>query len=222
MDWKPSVVNVTGSSENRKLTRKKGVASTMLPFKTCPKSCPLLGNGCYAYYMEKPSPAPLTPLMLSQMEAAKIMRLPGNKPLRLHVKGDFFNRRCAEEIVGACEKYIEKQGEVVWAYTHNHKIPRSVFGNVSILRSCHTLKEVEKAHQDGFAAALTVKQFQSPKAYRISAKFVGIPCPAQTGDVKCEECKLCMRDTKLHGAKRVILFEGHGSGKGKVDKVSEL
>jgi hypothetical protein len=214
------------SSANAKIGM---AAATYASQASCPKTCPFFKKGCYAEH----GPVGITtlnlnrveennPTAIAQSEADAIDLLPGILPLRLHVVGDCATEESARIVSEAAERYSTRWRKrtadmPVWAYTHAHDVPRDAWGKVSILRSCESMSQVVQAHEDGYAAELTVGAFEQDSAYDLGDGFVGIPCPQQTGKVKtCIDCGLCMRDSKLHDSKRVILLKAHGSRKFKV------
>ena len=82
---------------------------------------------------------------------------------------------------------------------------------------------MKEAHEQGFAVARVVPEHRAATAYQLggdAAGFTGIPCPAETRGVTCDECRLCLKADWLHREKRVILFTPHGSRRRKL--ASEL
>ena len=71
------------------------VAATYVSQDSCPKSCPLMGSGCYAETgpiswstTNRVNGHNLNPTKLAITEALKIASLPGDRKLRVHVVGD--------------------------------------------------------------------------------------------------------------------------------------
>lgn len=200
--------------------RKTGpVSATYAPLTTCPDSCPFKSAGCYA----KNGPAgiatnrcthnavkyDLSPLALACIEASAVQDLSGRQPLRLHVSGDFDDALCAEILDNAAGIYTAKHGQPVWAYTHNwEKIPRDVFQNISILASCETVEQAQRASAAGYAVAIVVPEDTKPEGVTI--------CPAITKNAQCSCCRLCMQSDKL---KKMIGFYPHGGQKKSVEKI---
>jgi hypothetical protein len=203
------------------------VSATYVAQGSCPLSCPFFTKGCYA---EGGKVGIITaglnahgvtdPVALAQEEADGIDGLRGLLPLRLHVVGDCKTAEAARIVSEAAERYM-KRGKrktasepFVWTYTHAHNVPRESWGKVSVLRSCETLDQVKLAHEEGYAAELTVAEFDRDTSYPLGDGYVGIPCPQQTGRAaNCVECGLCMKDAKLRENKRVILLSAHGGRK---------
>lgn len=152
------------------------------------------------------------PVRIAELEAEGIDRLPGKLPLRLHVVGDSATAETAKIVSSAADRYRAKRGQPVWSYTHSHDVPRDAWGGVSILRSCETVEQVEKAFKDGYAAAMVVDHFDKDTTYEVVPGLFGIPCPEMTGRANsCDECGLCLRADKLLASRKVILFAAHGT-----------
>ena len=146
-------------------------------------------------------------------EAEAIRKLSGRRMLRLHTVGDCCIDEGARLLAEAAHEHTAKKGMPVFTYTHGHTTKRESWGNISVLRSCETIKQVEKAHEDGYASAIVVEEHKSDKSYK-EGEFTFIPCPQQTGKAKnCAACKLCTQDKKLHARKAVIAFAIHGARK---------
>ena len=209
------------------------VSATYVAQGSCPEDCPLFKNGCYAEDGKMGlitrglnGHAVLDPIRLAEMEAEGIDSLSGRLPLRLHVVGDCKTDEAAQIVSEAAERYRTRQmrwlgkEQDVWGYTHAHNVSRESWGKVSILRSCETPEQAQKAMADGFAAAMVVGEFERTTAYEVADGMVGIPCPQQTGKVAtCLDCRLCMKDAKLRNSGRVILFEAHGARRNTVKRV---
>jgi hypothetical protein len=219
-----SPVTVVRRSENKKLSTDKNVNATYASQVTCPNSCPFHNSGCYAEcgpiaYTTKRLNASkeIRPTMVARHEAKQIRQLDAQFPLRLHVVGDCKNKKSAEILAEACKEYSSKFNQKVWGYTHNRTIPREAWGNISILRSCTSLRQAEGALKANFGAALIVDKFKSNKRYAIGRNVFGIPCPVQTGLAKsCVDCKLCLNEEGLKKTNSVILLEAHGTGKNAI------
>ena len=70
---------------------------------------------------------------------------------------------------------------------------------------------IERARNNGYAPAIVVDEFKSPKAFKLNdceTKF--IPCPAQTMDKDCVTCKLCFKSEYLYKNNIGIAFAAHG------------
>jgi hypothetical protein len=210
-----SPVTAVEISDNAKLGK---ISATMASQVTCPKSCPLYNNGCYA----QSGRANLTtsrlnqseiksPLAVIKIHAEQIRKLSGRRMLRLNVVGDCDFEEGAKILAQAAKEHTEKCGMPVFTYTHGHETKRESWGDISVLRSCETISQVEKAHADGFASAMVVEKHESAKAVK-HGDFTLIPCPQQVGTKNnCADCKLCSKDRLLHKQKMVITFAIHGA-----------
>lgn len=209
------------------LVAKSGgnIAATYLPIaQTCPSTCPHRDNGCYAQSgnvafhnrrLERANEhrSSYDVIRAEAREITKAGPTAAGKALRLHVSGDVRSNAAAKLLAKAAKKWDGR----VYTYTHSwRQIERSSWGSISVLASCETPAQVREARARGYAAALVVTEHTSAKASVLNDGTRTIPCPQQTRDITCEQCKLCMRDTTLRAQDSAITFAAHGSGKKKV------
>lgn len=229
-------------SSDSKLSRDRDVAVTLVAQDSCPTDCPFFpkdnetlregkAGSCYAnvgnmnvHAYRLNSTGPHDPDELAQEEARLIRAASGNRPLRLHTVGDTKTLKGVEVVSAACEEYTGKRGMKVWTYTHAHHIPRRAWRSVSVLRSCHAMGQVKRAHLAGYAAAMTVDHFPAGAKKWTEDGITFQPCPNQTAGyrqagkkttgpkVTCDDCRLCWDDQKLLEEKKVIVFALHGWG----------
>jgi len=214
----PSPAIAVERSADRKLSLDESVSATWVAQGSCPKTCPFMGNGCYT---EQGRPnlvrrrlnlahslANYTPEQLARFEADAIATLRGKFPLRLHILGDARTRKAARIIATAANKYRKTYNKPVWTYTHAHNVPREIWGDVSILRSCENMEQVKQGHTEGYACALVRNNsHESHRVYDLGDGYKGVPCPQQTGKAEsCVKCQLCWKDKTLHAKKMVIVF----------------
>ena len=214
--------------------RKTGpVSVTHVSQVSCPPACALKGTlakpgPCYAEYW----PQGIQTRQLNKVEgdsadaaeaeASAIDRLSGRRPLRLHVVGDCATPSAAWQVSGAATRYSARHGQPVWTYTHGWRdVPRSAWRNVNVLASCETLLQVTDAHARGYATCLVVVAHPADGRAELRDGWCLIPCPAQTRDVQCTDCKLCWRDRELRDRRAVITFAAHGPGAPKLRKLLE-
>lgn len=142
----------------------------------------------------------------------------GGRDLRLHVGGDVGSAAGAMLLAGAAERWQKRRGGKVWTFTHRWaEIPRATFGRISVLASVEVPQDIEVARRAGYASAIVVGAFPSPRAFPLpgtTAKI--IPCPAETRSTTCIECRLCLDADKLLERNRAIGFAAHGPGAGRV------
>jgi len=226
------LVIYTKNSKNSKLSNKNyKVDCTYTSIeKTCPSSCPMKKDkSCYASLgfvgiHEKRSTKESknkTAFDLAKEEANKIIENSNtnSKYLRLHVSGDSVTKKGTELLAKACDFWISKTNGKVWTYTHSwKKIERKRWGNISVLASIDSNKEIDNAFKLGYVPAIIVDKFESKKSFKINnTKF--IPCPAQTHEnISCADCKLCFNSDKLLSLKTGIAFEAHGATKEKIKR----
>jgi len=218
-------------SGDRKLSLDETVSVTWVAQGSCALDCPFLDNGCYTE-TGKPnivrqrlnlanSIGKYTPEQLARFEADAIAKLRGKFPLRLHVLGDSRTRKAARIVATAANKYKLKFNKPVWTYTHAHNVPRHIWGDISILRSCENMEQVKKAHSDGYASAMVQNRpHNSHKVFDLGDGYKGVPCPQQTGKAEsCVKCQLCWKDKTLHANKMVIVFSPDRNTHKKLAKV---
>lgn len=222
-------VTLVKKSQNSKLG--DNVAATYASIeKTCPDTCKLKNNGCYAQtgYVGIHN-AKLN--RMASFEASKIARQEAilidegfnkknanGKILRLHVSGDSRTRKGTTYLANAAKRFLEKGGAFVYSYTHAWKtVPRKFWGKISIMASCDSAEDGDLALKSGYAPTTVFSKFPSTKTFTTSGSSVKwIPCPSQTSDRTCAQCKLCMRADYLQSNGMGIAFEAHGSSKNKI------
>jgi hypothetical protein len=201
-------------------------SATYLPIKqTCSSACPLKDSSCYAQFgfvaytvkRLESNYKGIKAYDIVRAEAREISAFKGKvvKPLRLHVSGDVRTDAAAKLLANAAENWNNK----VWTYTHSWRsVKRSSFGKISVFASVENTADAKIALEKGYAPAIVAERHESDRAYMKDGVKL-IPCPAQTRNVNCEACKLCMNadSVKVQGA--AIAFAVHGSGKKRALKV---
>lgn len=224
---------LTENSKNAKLTDGKfKVAATYTSIRdSCPEYCALKNTMCYAQYgntglhsRKLEGRKKVSPEQVAQEEAREIKfsfrgkPIPqdgarGGRDLRLHVSGDARTIKAVRIIVSASKNYVKRGGGAIWTYTHAwRRIPRKTWDLVSVLGSIESPKMSAAVRKMGYAPALVVDNFpngaKSFKAKGSSTRW--IPCPAQTRDVTCVQCRLCMNADRLFQENFGIAFAAHG------------
>lgn len=134
---------------------------------------------------------------------------PPGHALRIHVSGDATTTFRAQQMARGAARW---RGPV-WSYTHAWRdVERKAWGRVSVLASCETLADVRSAHHKGFAAALVVERHPDDGKAFTAFGVKHIPCPSQTRDIKCTDCRLCWNDAMLLRQNACITFAAHGAG----------
>jgi hypothetical protein len=222
-------------SGNTKIMGTKKVDATYVSIKaSCPKSCPLMGEGCYAqlsyvgittHRLDEEADG-FSPLQAARAEAKAIDEsykggdVPTGRDLRLHVAGDSRTITGTRILNKAVSRWRKRGGGDCWSYTHAWKnVPRKEWDQVSILASVTTVDEVPAAKQQGYAPAIVVSEHPSEKVYKLEGSDVKwIPCPAQTRGVGCSDCRLCFNADRLYNENMGIAFSVHGVKKENIKR----
>lgn len=222
-------------SGNTKIMGSKKVDATYASIKaTCPDSCSLKDEGCYAQTsfvgminarMNRRARQD-SPLKVACSEAQTIDnsygggQVPTGRAMRLHVAGDSRTITGTRVLNAAVGRWKKRGGGDCWSYTHAWKhVSRNEWTNVSILASVATTAEVPEAREQGYAPAIVVGEHPSDKAYSLPGSDVKwIPCPNQTRGVGCTDCNLCMKADWLYQTNRGIAFSVHGVYKNRLKK----
>lgn len=222
-------------SGNTKIMGSKKVDATYVSIKaSCPKDCPLMGEGCYAQlsfvgittHRLDEEAAGFSPLQAARGEAKCIDdsykggSVPAGRDMRLHVAGDSRTLAGTRLINNAVGRWKKRGGGDCWSYTHAWKhIPRKEWHNVSMLASVSNVDEAYECWAQGYAPAIVVPEHLSDKAYlldRSDTKW--IPCPAQTRGVGCSDCRLCFNADRLRDGNFGIAFAAHGAKKTNIKR----
>jgi hypothetical protein len=205
-----------------RMTKKSGnkKVGPVTTFKTdrnsCPSSCSLKGNGCYAenaplvWHWDKVS----TTGFEVESLASQLRKLPPTM-VRWFEAGDLPK----DELGEVDRKGLKLLNHAVtkhhasWGYTHNKD--QDVLGfvqdlkNVCINASAETTKEAASLARKGIDTVAVVETFPSKSWVEHGQRFVA--CPSQTIGVSCYECgngkPLCSRKNRSY----TIGFETHGA-----------
>lgn len=200
---------------------------------TCPQSCPMLGNGCYAeggnVNMHQRQSGHMTFNALAWART-----LPAGALVRWNVSGDIVGTDGAAYRGGILRAHTSRPDLTGWLYTHAWRDlgiaawAARLPANVRAVASCDTKAEVAAARALAFQTIATVAtgtadgHWDRETADRARADYqpladsIGLPlvvCPAQRKDkapVGCADCGACKRDG-------LILFAAHGFGTRKVN-----
>ncbi len=216
-------VMVVAKSQNVKLGRS---AATYVSQSSCPDSCALKSNGCYAEHgpvawstTSKVNGTTRRPVDLARVEARLIDELPGDRPLRVHTVGDCRTDAAARVVSAAMERYSERGNTFAWTYTHAwREVKRDSWGSASVLASTESVAGIRAARARGYAAAIIVAESPSERLYKTDGEKV-IPCPAEAGKTTCDECGLCTRTDFLFRNRISISFAAHGARKKTVEGI---
>lgn len=213
------------------------VCSTYAPIEqSCPKTCTFFApdeigdRPCYAdagftrslvRRIEEASVG-LSPIEVAALEARAINNafqkhdIPqdgarGGRDLRLHVSGDARTNAAARLLGGAATGWRARKGGSVWTYTHAWRtVDRMAWGSdVSVLASIEHPRQADKARERGYAPAIVVDAHPGDRAFNYEGLKV-VPCPAETHETTCVECRLCL-DRDLLKLGIAIGFSAHGA-----------
>lgn len=222
-------------SGNSKINGSRKVDATYASIEaTCPKTCPFKGEGCYAqtgyvaittHRLDKRA-GDSTAYQVAKEEADAINNsynggpVPSGRDLRIHVSGDCRGIKSAQVIAKAVDGWKKRGGNQAWSFTHAWKnVPRSAWGSVSVLASVESVADVKAAKAQGYAPAIVVPEHPSDKAFYLKgSKTKFIPCPAQTRNVGCTDCRLCFNADGLLARNAGIAFAAHGAGAAKAKR----
>jgi hypothetical protein len=222
-------------SGNTKIMGSRKVDATYASIKhTCPSTCPLKDEGCYAQtsfvgmvnHRNEKRAKGATVLDAARSEAKCIdesyngKAVPAGRDLRLHVAGDSRTLAGTRIINAAVKRWKKRGGGDCWSYTHAWKhVPRKEWNNVSILASVANIQEVKAARKQGYAPTIIVPEHPSERTYQLEGSDVKwIPCPAQTRHVGCSDCRLCFNADRLQKGNFGIAFAAHGAKKSTVKR----
>jgi len=216
------------NSGNTKLKGSKKIDGTYCSIKaTCSTTCPLKQNQtCYAMNsfvgmvntrMNRRARQD-SPLQLARSEAKCIDEsynggdVPTGRDCRLHIAGDSRTITGTRIIAAAAKRWLKRGGRSVFTYTHSWAhVSRDNWGSVNVLASIESADQVEQVRSMGYSPAIVVAEHASDKAYKLpNCETVFIPCPAQTNDIHCSDCRLCMKSDWLFETNRGISFAAHG------------
>lgn len=188
---------------------------------TCPASCPLMGNGCYAEnfpmlgHWDKVSNGERGVTLSSLVD--KIRELPTSLPLRYGVAGDIPPSELHwAEICSA----VGSRKLKAWCYTHRPYEKRihetAVLNGMTVNYSCHSESEAIEHVKAGRPAAIVLESNVKWRAKAVrddDGKLFGamiMVCPQHYDKkVTCGSCMLCHSRPK----DMIIGFPAHGSRK---------
>lgn len=208
---------------------------------TCPPTCRFKGNGCYvtegftgranrllnqaaaAQGLDGDDVIAVEAALLDRAFSRNGGQVPqdgarGGRDLRLHIGGDVASQDGAQRLSDARDSWVRRGGGAVWTFTHRWMdIPRSSWGEISVLASVETVAEARFAELQGYVPAIVVERFASDRSFQLEGCDTRwIPCPAETRGKTCVECRLCLDAASLHKRGMGIAFAIHGRGADKV------
>lgn len=200
---------IVEKSQNQKTGRVH--LATYRTQDSCPTTCPLMGNGCYAENrMGRPSPfdtaergkiigTDYAPLI------AKLEALPDEATIRFNVSGDYLTDN-ADPDMAYIEATNHARGNVL-SYTHAWKVldPKWFEDGTRPQASCDSLIDVAMAKDMGWATVIV----DPGVGYAEQPGF--LDCLYETKALKCVDCRLCARSDR----KSTVVFNVHGTRRRK-------
>lgn len=208
------MVKTVFASQDRKLVGTVGKATMRDAFKamvaatyrmvgdTCPSSCKLLNNGCYAQkgkvlFHQKKAPADAND---GAVLLEFIRGLTPKHKLRHNVSGDLFVGDEPDEayITALVQGHSERPDVVGWGYTHGWKkldATRLRLPNLVINASCDNLDDLRAAREAGWAQVIVLEKGEHRRRLKLADDVDVVVCPQQTsgGKIGCTDCGLCWR-----------------------------
>jgi hypothetical protein len=219
-------VAFTLASENRK-TGPIPVTTSSRP--SCPDSCPLRNNGCYAEYGNT------LPHWRRVSESghfweelcAKVKYLPRQQMWRHNVAGDLPSEDRVHINRPAVRMLVEAQrGRRGFTFTHYSPwegenaaiIQEANLNGFTINLSADTLEEADRVAGLGIAPVALVLPTKSPKVQYTAEGRKVLQCPATyRPGMTCSRCGIC---ASANMDRAIIGFPAHGTGKAKAERVA--
>jgi hypothetical protein len=200
------MLKVVSNGNNAKLG--PGVGTTYRPVGiTCPPSCPLLGNGCYAQRGHVGIHA-----TKSADDNGDLMALAGNTLARHLVSGDWLKtlangRKTLDKAFVRAVIALHKKAPWLtgWGYTHAAAewrkagiTPKDLPSNLHILASCDSADEKAAHNANGWRTARVINEATERQADEFlcpvdAQKRKGVPAEKRT---TCARCKACFAADK--------------------------
>lgn len=230
---------LTNPSQNQKTGP---IPVSMTDTSSCPNSCSLKDNGCYAQYgplyfvWRRMSEHTCYSMNLEEF-CAGIRTLPRGQFWRHNQAGDLPkdtkivkrpdkpDRLDREAVMAIARANRGRRGFTYTHYSIDDRYNREVIleaneQGFTINVSCETLEQADRAVTFGLPAVLVVPE-DSPKRLCTPGGNLVTVCPATYMDMTCAQCELCQKQT-LNGPggvkrpRHIIGFPAHGPGKKRV------
>ncbi len=211
----------TQKSGNKKLGP---IPTCLVQQTTCPSTCPLKSNGCYAksgaigYHWRRVE----TDGLPWGSFLDKVRALPEGQIWRYGGAGDLPGENLTIDEVELAELIQANSGRRGFTYTHKpltvenlKAITAANSSGLTVNISAWDAADADVALRKGAGPVVCLIPWGTPDVSKTPDGATVIACPAQTrDDVTCLKCKLCA-DPKR---KVVIGFSPHGSGQGRGGK----
>ena len=208
---------------------------------TCPNSCQLKGNGCYAevghvnIHWQKVSKGERGLAFEDALDAIKA--LPSGSLVRHNQAGDLpgigdllladENVRLAAALTHKCKRPFSYTHYPVLGDSTSAEVNKGIIKHINhkgfvVNLSANNLEEADAMADLGIAPVVTILPIDSGKGAITPKGRKVVTCPATYKEgVACASCKLCAEHRLLkNGKERVIIgFPAHGTSKKKAEKV---
>jgi len=219
------IVKQTGNTKLTGATKERpfGASYRAVGF-TCPQTCPLLNNGCYA----QAGNSNLHQKDRYSNNDAEIMlnaasEIPANSYFRHHVSGDVFlgdtkngSLEVDKPYLDAIMTVAEQRKDVTfYSYTHGYKVLGTLEtpDNLTINASCDDIEQVKDAKAMGYPTVMVISENETRKRYSKDGVDI-VVCPNQTSGLTCSQCKLCFKKDR----KFTVAFKAHAASRKKISK----
>lgn len=203
-------------------TKKLGpIPSVISEASTCPTTCPLKNNGCYAENFPLSMWWKRLSLNLKEL-SFKIRRLPEGQLWRYAIAGDLPGDGVNINKGQLAELVLANKGRRGFTYTHYLPTPDN-------------LDAIQHAIQNGFVINMSANNLTQADYYmsldlptavvlpsgttrpvRTPGGNMVVPCPATQGEANCSTCQLC----SIINRRVAIGFPAHGAKKKLVNTVA--
>lgn len=198
--------------------------------ETCPSSCPLRNNGCYAgsgplnIHWNKVTSGERGDTW--EVFLGKIKKLPRNQLWRLNQSGDLVGSNDVIDLESLMQLVDANKGKKGYGYTHYpltisniHSLTIANDNGLTINVSTNSISEVDNAMATGLPV-VTVLPHDHDVSVRTLMTDGGnkvLVCPASLGkSITCASCGLCQKRTRSYA----IGFISHGLMKKKVSAIA--
>lgn len=194
---------------------------------TCPSSCPLRGNGCYAQTgnvgMQQKGHSPSDNDYTDVLTFYK--RLPYKHLVRLNVSGDFLrDGKIDRKYIDAINESHDARPDVMsFGYTHAWQGDESVAPDdfryhVVVNASVDNIADLDRARNaTDFPLTVILPESEDRRHFKHGSHTI-VVCPQQYDSrITCDNCRMCAVPKR----KSVIGFKSHGSLKAKVSSISK-
>ena len=217
-----------------RFTRKSGnrktgpIPTTMSDRSTCPNTCPLKKNGCYAdnHFVVGLWDRTATEGKPASELFKRVAALPVGQLWRHNVAGDLPHKRHKIDNIFLADLIKANHGKRGFTYTHHnlslHHNRQSVKvanqAGFTINLSADNLEHADKLAELDIAPIVTLLPKTQTTNLKTPAGRLVVVCPAATSEtVTCATCKLCARPDR----RAIIGFPAHGTKNRIVSTLAE-